>query len=125
MMLVKRPDIRTDIISDAEYEYNCAHYEWAFYTPPERFMFHHYDEPPENIMVCHRPMIGMERYCVEKLEGGFCGIYDTREVSKYIKTKTWIVIDDNGYFIKSDIAELKNKLSEKELELKSLEKGGA
>ena len=117
---MKNPDIRTDVISDIEYNKNCEKYaDWAFFTPPEEFLFYHYDELPqlpENILYCSRPMIGMEKYTVSGVNGNY-GVYDTRDVVKFIQTKTWIIIDSKDIFIKRDIRELENKLKEKKDEL--------
>ena len=115
-----RPDIRQDLLSDEEFENNCFHYaDWAFYTPPEEFLFHHYDESPDNVLICHRPMIGIEKYVVNGLNGGFYGTYDTRDVTKYLKNGTWIEVPSKKYF-----AELKVKNLEYDLEKakKELEK---
>ena len=101
-------------------EYNCAHYsEFAFYTPPERFLFHHYDEPADELLICHRPMIGMEKYVVEGTKGGFYGVYDTRDVTKYLKTGTWVEVESGDYFTKLDIAELEAQLAKKKALLKA------
>lgn len=43
------PDIREDLLTPKQFRSNCDNYiDWALFTPPDRFMFHHYDEPATN-----------------------------------------------------------------------------
>lgn len=113
-----RPDVRQDLLSDAEFERNCAHYaDWAFYTPPEQFLFHHYDESPDDMRVCHRPMIGMEKYVVNGVNGGNYGIYDTRDVTRYLKNGTWVEIDSERFFAEREVMDAKAKLKDAETRL--------
>ena len=108
----KKPDVKPGLTRE-EWEERCEHYaDDAFYTPPEKFLFRHYDEPEAQRLICWRPMVGIEKYSVEGLNGGFYGLYDTRDVSYYIKSGTWIVIDDEGYFKRCEIARLERELAE-------------
>jgi hypothetical protein len=112
-MDTEKPDIRTDFMSDEEFDQNCANYaEYAFFTPPEQFLFHHYDEDPNKPLICHRPM-RMERYVVNGITGGFYGIYDTRDVSKFILNKTWIIVPSDKFFLTSEISELEANLKKR------------
>jgi len=114
----KLPDIRTDVLTDKQFEYNCAHYaDWAFYTPPEQFLFHHYDEPTDRLLICHRPMVGMEKYVVSGVDGGHYGVYDTRDVTKWLKNGTWIEVQDPTFFLKREVAGLEQQLDQKKAAL--------
>lgn len=114
----KKPDIRTDLMTEEEFERNCLHYsDFAFFTPPERFLFHHYDEDPEELLIAHRPMPMIEKYVVNDMAGGFYGTYDTRDVSKHLKMGTWVQVPDEGFFIKADISRLERELEEKRASL--------
>lgn len=105
------PDIKPGMTRE-EWEKNCEYYaEDAFYTPPDKFLFRHYDEPESQRLVCWRPMVGIEKYQVSGVHGGFYGLYETRDVSYYIKSGTWIVIDDPEFFRQAEIAELEAKLA--------------
>lgn len=118
-----QPDVRADLLSDEQFDYNCRHYaEWAFYMPPDRFLFHHYDEPADKLLICARPMVGIEKYIVNDKNGGFYGLYDTRDVTKFLKTGTWIEVEDDAFFIRNDIASLKQRLEEKKAELEQVNK---
>jgi hypothetical protein len=104
------PDIKPGL-SREEWDERCARYaEDAFYTPPEEFLFHHYDD--NLVLVARCPMIGIERYVVNGKQGGFYGIYDTRDITYYIKSGTWVVVDDPDYFKQQEIAELEARLAE-------------
>jgi hypothetical protein len=108
----KQPDVKPGLTRQ-EWEKNCEHYaEDAFYTPPERFLFRHYDEVDQKL-VCWRPMVGMEKYTVNDINGGFYGVYDTRDVAYYIKSGTWVVIDEPGFFERADVERLERELAEK------------
>jgi hypothetical protein len=110
-MKTLQPDIRTDIMSREEWEKNCEHYaDYAFDTPPDKFLFHHYDEPATTLLVAHRPMVGIEKYVVEGICGGFYGTYDTREIMYYLKSKTWIEVESEEFFRQAEIKELERKL---------------
>lgn len=87
--------------------------EDAFYTPPEKFLFHHYDEPSDTLLICWRPMVGIEKYQVEGTKGGFYGVYDTRDVTYYLKSGTWVMVDSGTFFEDAEIAELERQLAEK------------
>jgi hypothetical protein len=108
----------TSVMSHAEFERRCEHYsDYAFYTPPERFMFQYYDDP-HTTYIAERPMVGMERYVVVQVgAGGYCGVYNTRDISRFIKMETWKIIDDEEYFVKRDIRILEEQLAEKQAEL--------
>jgi len=117
----KKPDVRTDLVSDEEYERNCELYaDWGLFTAPEKFLFHHYDERPDKVLVCRRPMLGLEKYVVEGINGGFYGIYDTRDVNKYLKTGTWIEIESTGFFERVEIEEMEHSLAQKKAEYDEL-----
>lgn len=91
---MNQPDIRTDILSDEEYAYNCMHYtDWAFFSPPEKFLFHHYDE--DKILICFT--IPNDKFCVVDIMGNFYGEYRTKTVSKYLKTWTWILVESEKF----------------------------
>lgn len=108
-------DIRTDILDEAEYEKKCFMFpEYALWMPEEQFLFHHYDEPPEPLLICYRPMAGIEKYQVSDGHGGFYGTYDTRDVRKYILTKTWIVVENKDFFVRKEIEFLKRRIRELE-----------
>jgi hypothetical protein len=116
------PDIRTDLLSDEQFDYNCMHHtEWAFYVPPEKFMFHHYDETADKPLIAERPMVGIERYVVNDFQGNFYGLYDTRAITRYIKTGTWVLLDSEELFLKRDVAQLEKQLTEKKTALQELQ----
>lgn len=109
-----QPDVRQDLINDEQFDYNCAHYaDWAFYTPPEQFLFHHYDEPADKQLICYRPMAGLEKYVVEGVDGGFYGVYDTRTVIKYLKTGTWVELPSELFFAEAELIQARKALAEK------------
>lgn len=109
---MSRTDIRTDVLTEEQFLHNCAHYpDFAFFTPPEQFLFHHYDEPADKPLICHRPMVGIEKYVVEG-PAGFMGVYDTRTVTLYLKTETWIMLPSETYFKDLKIKDLERQLAE-------------
>ncbi|USV40973.1 hypothetical protein [Xanthomonas phage BUDD] len=113
--------IRTDLLTRAEFDRNCRHYaEWAYYTPPDRFIFHYWEDSVEEARICERPMLGMERYVVSGTKGGHYGIYDTRDVTFYLKTRTWIEIPSEKFFAEADVAEAQRKLDEAKQRLEAL-----
>lgn len=114
-----KPDIRTDVMTDEQYQHNCFHglEGCALYMPPDKFAFHHYDESPDNVLIAERPMVGMEVYVVHGMNGGFYGRYQTSSVAKYIKTKTWIMIDKTEHFLRVEIQQLERQLEAKKSEL--------
>jgi hypothetical protein len=117
---MKKSDIKEGLTRE-EWEKQCEHYSMdAFYTPPTQFLFHHYDEDTSKVLVCHRPMIGIEKYVVEGKNGGYYGVYNTRDVSYYIKSGTWIIVEDPEYFIQHEIEQLERKLADLRTELTSL-----
>ncbi|WP_424624480.1 hypothetical protein [Achromobacter marplatensis] len=116
----KKADIRTDLLTDEEFDRNCMLYaDWAFYTPPEQFLFHHYEEPADELLICHRPMIGIEKYVVSGVNGGHYGVYDTRDVTKYLKTGTWVQVDNPAFFLSREVSDLERQLTEKKAEFHS------
>lgn len=110
-MSEKKPDIREDLMTKEEWEKRCEHYvDYAFATPPEKFLFHHYDEPDTKLLVCHRPMVGIEKYMVEGVNGGHYGVYDTRDIMYYLKSGTWIEVESEEFFRQAEIQELERRL---------------
>jgi hypothetical protein len=93
--------------------------DWAFFTPRDSFMFYYYEDGPNStIFVCNRPMLGMEKYFVQSAKTGqHAGIYDTKDITKYLLTKTWIMVDDARFFIKQESAMLDQQLTDKQAEL--------
>ena len=111
-------DIRTDIMTDEQYQENCFQFaSFAFAVPPDEFRFHHYDEPANKLLICRRPMIGLERYQVDDEHGGFYGLYNTKDVMKYITTKTWIVVESKEFFANAEIERLQKRINEIKKEL--------
>jgi hypothetical protein len=109
----KQPDIREDLMTREEWEKNCELYaDYAFATPPDKFLFYHYDEDPKNVLVCHRPMVGIEKYVVEGIKGGFYGTYDTRDIMYYLKSGTWIEVESAEFFRQAEIASLERRLQQ-------------
>lgn len=114
-------EIRTDVLTREEFDRNCMHYaDWALYTPPEQFLFHYYSDSPESPLWCHRPMVGMEKYVVNDMAGRFYGVYDTRDITFYLKTKTWIELPSEIFFAENDFAKAKRALKEQEDKLKEV-----
>lgn len=108
-----KPDIRTDIMTREEWERRCMISPgYAFATPPEKFLFHHYDEPPDKLLVCNRPMIGIEKYIVSGMNGGHYGTYDTRDIMYYLKSGTWVEVESEEFFKQCEIQELERRLAE-------------
>lgn len=109
-------DIRTDLLTREQWEERCATSIEAFYTPPEQFLFHHYDDPSKATLICTRPMVGIERYRVDDAKGGFYGLYDTRDVTFYLKSGTWVQVEEGTFFIDLEIASLERQLEQKRTE---------
>lgn len=110
---------RTDIMSEAEYERRCAHYaNYAFATPPDRFLFHYYqDDPTEGLMAASRPM-PMEKYVVQRVsDGGYCGTYSTRNIMRFIAMGTWIKVDSKVFFARQALEDARRVVAEKEAAL--------
>lgn len=111
------PDIRQGL-SLEQWERECMHYaDAAFFTPPEKFLFHHYDEPSDKLLMCHRPMAGMEKYVVSGTQGGCYGIYETRDVTYYLKSGTWVEVPSEKYFAQAEVERLRSELADAERKL--------
>jgi hypothetical protein len=117
----KKPDIRQDLLTREQFDRNYS--DWAFYALPDQFLFHHYDE--EKVLICSRLEIasrvcivaGIEKYVVEGKTGDFYGIYDTRDITWYIKSGTWVIVEEPNFLVNLEIAQLERKLVEKRKEL--------
>lgn len=113
-------DIRTDLLTHEQWIQRCAfRSEDAFYTPPEQFLFHHYDE--SEVLICCRQGIGVEKYDITNQAGEYYGMFTTRTVTYYIKSGTWVMVEDPTYFLKREIAELEHKLQQKKQQLEALQ----
>lgn len=107
--------IRTDVMTREQFDQNCMNYsDFALYTPPDRFMFYHYEDP-STVFACERGVIGQnyagDKYFLTDVQkGGYYGVYETLDITYYIKSETWIVVDDNDYFDLRDIRNLEKKI---------------
>lgn len=106
-----------------EFEQNCAHYaDFAFYTPPDQFLFRHYDE--NKVLMCSRGVIGNnfagDLYFVsghQTTYREYYGAYQTRDVTYYLKSGTWIEVPSAEFFAEAKVAEIRRSLAEAEAEL--------
>ncbi len=105
-----QPDIRTDIITEEEYAYNCMHYsEWAFFNPPDKFLFYQYDVTDKILICCYKYN---DMFFVVDINGNFYGDYKSKNVSKYIKTKTWIIVESENFWDASTLPERINIMND-------------
>jgi hypothetical protein len=117
-------DIRTDILTREQWIQRCAfNAEDAFYTPPEQFLFRHYDESSssDSLLICQRHGPGLERYDVINAIGEYFGVYDTRTVTYYIKSGTWVMKEDPTFFLCREITALEHQLQQKKQQLEALQ----
>lgn len=110
-----KPDIRTDILTEEEFTYNCMHYsEWAFFTPPDKFLFYHYDT--DKLLICFRYN---DKFSVVDMMGNFYGQYKIKTVSMYLKTCTWILVESEKFWDTIDFSKRKDIISDLTKDLKA------
>lgn len=120
---MKHDDIKPGL-SVEEWERRCMHYaEDAFYTPPDAFLFRHYDE--KTVLKCERGVLGGnyfgDMYFVHGHDApGYYGAYTTRDVAYYLKSGTWVEVPSASYFADRKVQELRKALEQAEAELSSI-----